>query len=82
MKSLPELRRMATEKARRERRRYAWSYDGTAAPSGHFEILDAGCVDDAKLCDVIATTRHAWLRDALIDWLECEEYQPTRWGNR
>jgi hypothetical protein len=66
---------MAVEKARRERRRYTWSYDQKA---GHFEVLDAGPGCD-QLCDVIATTRCDELRDRLINSLEGDDYQPARW---
>ncbi len=68
---------MAVEKARRERRRYTWAFNHGR---NDFEILDAGTRGD-PLCDVVATTPNADLRDAFIMWMDAEEYQPARWVN-
>jgi len=72
---------MTVVKARRDRRRYAWAFNRSAAPYGHFEILDTGTRDD-PLCDVIATTPNAELREFIIARMEAEEYQPARWVTR
>lgn len=76
MKPITDLRRMALQSAARQGKRYAWAIDGSKSTSRHHHIE---IYDSENPEHPIAVVYSLGLKDAFIEFVESQEYQPGFW---